>query len=118
MTQDWYVDSIDDVERTAQALSEALESLVEMLGVARQQRLGDVPLLEIITGVLARGGVDARRRVELAFREFEHAVTAYRARATRFLVDEGGLTRSEVAGLSGVSRQMTGRLYNHRGEHG
>jgi predicted DNA-binding protein (UPF0251 family) len=47
----------------------------------------------------------------LAFRELERAVADYRASKVRALVDEEQLTFTEVAKLTGVSRQIVARLY-------
>jgi hypothetical protein len=47
----------------------------------------------------------------VAFREFEAAVTDYRASMIRALVDEDHLTFTEVGELTEASRQMVARLY-------
>jgi hypothetical protein len=111
MDDDWYVVSIDAVEQAAEDLRTALDSVLEALSSARQERLAGVGLLEIVNGLRARGGRTTRLAPTLAFREFERALTIYRARAIQALVDEEHLTFTEVGDLTGVSRQMIARLY-------
>ena len=112
MSDDWYVASIDRVAGCAEAAHKALDRTVEALMHARQERVAGVALLDIVKGLVERGGREARRSATEAFREFDRAVTAYRGAAIRALVDEEGLTLSEVAGLTAVSRQMVARLYH------
>jgi predicted DNA-binding protein (UPF0251 family) len=114
VSEDWYVDAIDRVVSSAEALHAALDRIVEALGEARAERIAGGGLVEIVDGLLARGGTALRRSVDDAFRDYTQAITAYRARAIRGLVDEEGLTLAEVARRTGVSRQMVGRLYRLR----
>jgi hypothetical protein len=111
MDDDWYVASLDAIERAAEELRTALDSLLEALAPARQERLAGVGLVEIVSGLVARGGRDIRLAPTAAFRELEKALTLYRVRAVRALVDEEHLTFTEVGNLTGVSRQMIARLY-------
>jgi len=108
---DWYIDAIDEVERSAQELHQALEFTVDALRPARDERLTGVELPEIVAGLVARGGKTRREAASVAFLAFQRAVTTYRAVAIRGLVDEHHMTFSEVANLTGVSRQMISRLY-------
>ena len=112
MVDDSYVASIDAVAQAAEELRVALDSTLATLVPARQERLANVGMLEIVRGMAARGGRTTRLAPTVAFREFERAVTMCRARAVRALVDDEHLTFTEVANLTGVSRQMIARLYS------
>jgi predicted DNA-binding protein (UPF0251 family) len=48
--------------------------------------------------------------------EYEHAVMLFRRGMVRALVDEGGLSLTEVARRMGVSRQGVARLYDANGD--
>lgn len=112
MDDDWYVASIDAITRAAEELRAGLDVTLAVLAPARQERLAGVGLVEIVDGLVARGGRATRLAPTAAFREFERAVTVYRARAIRALVDDEHLTFTEIANRTGVSRQMIARLYN------
>jgi hypothetical protein len=111
MDDDWYVASIDAITRAAEELRAALDVTLGVLAPARQERLAGVGILDIVSGIVTRGGRAARLTPTVAFRDFERALTAYRAQAIRALVDDEHLTFTEVANLTGVSRQMIARLY-------
>jgi hypothetical protein len=78
---------------------------------ARRERAARVDLVAIVQHLKDQGGRETRLAPTVAFREFEQALTAYRATAIRILVDETGMTYSAVGELIGVSRQMVARLY-------
>jgi DNA-directed RNA polymerase specialized sigma24 family protein len=111
MDNDRYTAAIDRVERTAANLHGALDVVVAALEAARRERIAGLNLTDIVRGLATRGGKETRLMPTKAFREFERAISAYRATAIRVLVDEEGMTYSEVAKLTGVSRQMVARLY-------
>jgi hypothetical protein len=111
MTEDWYVASIDRVEAAATDLHEALDATLASLRKARVERLAGVDLVDIVKGLVLRGGREIRLAPSVAFTEFERAVTSYRAAAVRALVDEEHMSFSDVARLTDVSRQMIARLY-------
>ena len=108
---DWYLDAVDEAVAAGQALREALDQTDELFMAARRRRLEGVSLARIVTTMAEDGGRSARLSVNEAFAAWTAAITAYRARAIRAVVDEEGMTLSEIARLSGVSRQMVGRLY-------
>jgi hypothetical protein len=112
MDDDWYVASIDAIERAADDLRAALDLSLATLATARQERLAGVGLVEIVSGLVARGGRATRLAPTVAFSEFERALTVYRARVIRALVDDEHLTFTEVGKMTGVSRQMIARLYS------
>jgi hypothetical protein len=109
--QDEYVVAIEQVELEAARLVESLGNVLEALRRAKQKRARGVPLPEVIAGLVEAGGRGLRRSADEAFVIYERAVMNYRATAIRELVDEYGLSLSEVSRRIGVSRQMVGRLY-------
>lgn len=113
MSEDWYVDSIDQVGRAADDLHASLDVVMDALAAARTARVAGDDLVDIIRDLMARGGRETRLAPTHAFHAFEQAITAYRARAIRALVDDEHMTYTEVAQLTGVSRQMVARLYRH-----
>jgi hypothetical protein len=92
--------------RSGQEACDAIDRVVQALAVARHER---------VDGLVARASEDTRRGVDQAFPEYEQAVTTYRRGAIRAFVDECGMTLSEAARTTGVSRQMVGRLYRGSG---
>jgi hypothetical protein len=110
MPEDWYVDAIDAVESAAAVVHETLDRTVATLLVARQERVKGVALRGTVERLVERGGTETRRSVDEAFRAYSDAVTAYRAIVIQALVDEEEMTLTEIARLTGVSRQMVGRL--------
>jgi hypothetical protein len=110
-SHDRYVNAIDNVEQSARVAHDALDEAVEAFTVARQERLAGLPHAEIVRGLLARGGAGSRRRADEACREFIAALSEFRAVSVRMMVDEDGMTLSDVARLAGVSRQMIARVY-------
>jgi DNA-directed RNA polymerase specialized sigma24 family protein len=111
MSDDWYMDSIDRVQRAADDLHASLDVVMDALADARTARAAGDGLVDIVGGLVARGGRETRLAPTRAFRAFEQAVTAYRARTIRALVDGERMTYTEIAELLGVSRQMVARLY-------
>jgi DNA-directed RNA polymerase specialized sigma24 family protein len=111
MSDDWYLESIDQVQRAADDLHASLDLVMDALADARTARVAGDDLVDIIRGLIARGGRETRLAPTLAFHAFEQAITAYRARAIRALVDDEHMTYTEIAELIGVSRQMVARLY-------
>jgi hypothetical protein len=113
--EDWFVESIDNVQRAAAVLHEALDRTVESLMVARQERLDGASFKAIATSLVEGGHpLRMRRSVEEAFHAWADAFAALRGAAIRALVDEEGMTFSEVGRLADVSRQMVARLYRSR----
>jgi hypothetical protein len=76
-----------------------------------QLRETGADLVQTVHRLNELGGRETRLAPTAAFREFERAMTAYRATAIRLLVDDNGMSFSDVGKLIGVSRQMVARLY-------
>ncbi len=108
---DPFLAALDDVERAGRAACVAIDIAskeVASLGTARA--MGE-PLEAIVEQGVARG-IRARRIAAAdAFHEYERSVARVRAFVVRALVDESGLTQTDVARLIGISRQEVARLY-------
>jgi hypothetical protein len=111
MGEDDYVAAIDRVEAAATELRVAVDVALDALVAARLERVAGVDMLEIVRGLVARGGKTLRLAPNDAFRQFEHAITMARAVGVRTLVDDVGMNFTEIGHLTGVSRQMVARLY-------
>ncbi len=111
LSEDWCIASVDRIDGAAHDLHEALERVMDALREARSRRLAGAGAVDIANGLVARGGRALRLAPTVAFREFEAAVTDYRASMIRALVDEDHLTFTEVGELTEASRQMVARLY-------
>jgi hypothetical protein len=111
VAEDSYIGSIEDVERAARALQDAVDGAVGMLRRARAARLHGTALSEIVRHLREEGGADVRLRADEALAAYTAAVTAFRARTVQGLVDEGGMTLPEVAALLAVPEEQVARLY-------
>jgi hypothetical protein len=111
MSEDWWVASINGIECAANDLNESIERVMDALREARSRGLAGAGDVDIAKGLVARGGRETRLGPTVAFRQFEAALTDYRASMIRALVDEDQMTFTEVGELIGVSRQMVARLY-------
>jgi hypothetical protein len=105
MSDDWFVLAVEAVDAAARDVHAA------MLKDAVEERSGGSSVQAVVAGLVDRGGRNARLAPTVAYERFEATLTAYRARAIRALVDEEGLSFTDVGRLTGVSRQMVARLY-------
>ncbi len=108
---DWY-EQLGRVENHAVAAQEAIGKVIDLLRLGKQQHLDGHSPSQVVKHLIESGGVQARLNALVAVERFERSVTVYRGVAIRLLVDEKGMTFSEVGRLIGVSRQMVARLYN------
>ena len=113
MADDWLLTALGDVERTAEAARTELGAVAEVLAGSVADREAGVPLIELAEG-LAQRGAGPRRAVVAAVREYEQAVAALRTKVVRVLVDEEGVSLSELGRRMGLSRQAVTRLYRAR----
>ena len=65
----------------------------------------------IVDELITAGGRETRLSAADAFHEYEREIALMRADVVRALVDEGGLSLTDVAKLLKISRQATARLY-------
>jgi hypothetical protein len=113
---DRFLGAIDDIAAAVEAAREALDESTEPLVSASRRRLAGASMLEIVDDLVAAGGPEAlRRETARAFARYERAVKAFRGTAIRTLVDEEGVSLSEVSRRLSISRQMTTRLYDAAG---
>jgi hypothetical protein len=111
MTEDWFLTTIDGVVHSAREAGEALDAAIRVLEGSRQARLAGTPIVQLVDALVNRGGKASRLATSEAFREYERAAASWRARLTRALVDDEGLTLTDVAARFGISRQAAARLY-------
>jgi hypothetical protein len=116
--EDWFLDVVDDVDRAGRNACDQLGLALGELARLRAARLRGTPLAELVTDTITRGGRGVRVQAGEAFTEYEQAVAVMRGAVVCSLVDDSGLTFSEVAVRFGISRQAAARLYKagkHRG---
>lgn len=111
VTDDWFVVGVEQVAAAGRAACEALDAAVAALEEGRRERLAGRSMLEVVDGLIDGGGREIRFASAEAFRDFERAVAAMRAGVARSLVDEHGLSMTEVARRLNISRQAATRLY-------
>ena len=85
-----------------------------MLRCEARARAAGTPLGDVVDQLIRAGGRDARLATAHAFHEFERALLDMRAGVVRALVDDDGLSMTEVAARLRISRQAVARLYRHR----
>jgi hypothetical protein len=108
---DWFVAAVEQVEAAGRAACEAVNAAVGALEEGRRARLAGRSMLEVVDGLIGAGGREIRFASAEAFRDFERAVAAMRAGVARSLVDDQGLSLTEVARRLNISRQAAARLY-------
>ena len=113
---DWFVAAVEQVVAAGRAACEALNAAVEALEEGRRARLAGRSMLEVVDGLIGGGGREIRFASAEAFRDFERAVAAMRAGVARSLVDDHGLSLTEVARRLNISRQAASRLYQAASE--
>jgi hypothetical protein len=68
-------------------------------------------VVDVVDALIATGGRETRLSAADAFHEYERAIASLRAAVVRALVDETGLSLTEVAKRMKISRQAAARLY-------
>lgn len=111
MVDDWFAVAVEAVECAGRAACQQIEQALGDMAVMKVARSAGVPLADIASDQLARGGRDSRVRAAEAFRAYEQAVAALRGAVVRSLVDDDGLSLSAAGARLGVSRQAASRLY-------
>jgi hypothetical protein len=108
---DWLLAALGEIEEAAGRVRVALAGAADIVAPIRELHRGGAPLTEVALQLMQRGG-DSRRRANDAFRGFQIAVDSLRSRLIRVLVDEEGVSLTQVADALGVSRQVASRLYH------
>jgi hypothetical protein len=116
MPEDWFVEAVEQVTEAGRQACEAVRVAIRELEGSREARMAGKPLDEIVHDLIAGGGRQKRLGSAEAFRQYEQAVASMRAGVVRALVDEDGLSLTEVSRRLGVSRQAAARLYQPAAE--
>ena len=112
---DTFVVSLHELEDSRVSLLQALDVLEAAVGGSLELRAGNVAPSEI----LKRFEMDGTRAgVVNALARFSRAYASCRSEAIKALVDEEGRTLTDVARLTGHSRQRVSELYRHNGHNG
>ncbi len=118
MTEDWFVGAVEQVESAGRQACLAIETAVSALQGGCEARSAGRPLVDVVDELIAAGGRQTRLSAADAFREYERAIASMRAGVVRALVDEGGLSLTDVARRLKISRQAAARLYEPASEPG
>lgn len=113
---DWFTYSLDEIERTSRAVINVLEEYSECLKGAAKDRESGAPAHQVFESLLTNRSREIRLRANEAINAYQNAAMQFRARIVRSLVDDDGMTLSDVARLMTVSRQMAARLYRNASE--
>ena len=107
---DWLLSTIAQVEEAVAEVSHLLDEGIAVIDAARTDREAGVPLPVLAAALLERGA-RPRRAIQAAFLRYEQAVSLLRARVVRALIEDEGLSRTQIATAMHVSRQTVSRLY-------
>jgi hypothetical protein len=118
MTEDWFAVAVEEVANAGHQACLAIEASVDALREGREAWNAGRSIVDVVDGLIAAGGRETRLSAADAFREYERAVASMRAGVVRALVDEGGLSLTDVAKRMKISRQAAARLYEPVRERG
>ena len=111
MTEDWFVGAVERVADAGRQACLAIETAVGALREGCEARTAGRSIADVVDELVAKGGREIRLGAADAFREYERAIASMRAGVVRALVDEGGLSLTDVAKRLKISRQAAARLY-------
>ena len=111
MTQDWFADAVEQIADAGRQACVAIENAVGALRQGLDARDAGRPIVDVVDGLIAAGGRETRLNAADAFHEYERAIASMRSDVVRALVDEGGLSLTDVARRLKISRQAAARLY-------
>jgi len=111
MSRDPFVEAAEQVATAGRAACAAIEAAVGALEVGVRARATGESLADIVDEMIDAGGRPVRLAAAEAFHGFERAVAEMRARVVCALIDEEGLSLTEVALRLRISRQAVARLY-------
>ena len=109
MTEDWFVGAVERVADAGRDACLAIETAVGALMGGREAHSAGRSIIDVVDELVAAGGREMRLNAADAFREYERAIAALRAGVVRALVDEGGLSLTDVARRMKISRQAAPR---------
>jgi len=105
-----YLDRLDELSAAAAALGTLLGALVTKADQMRHELAGSRHIFDAVSAVSDEPSRAFRRDLHAAIRRFERAMQNTRGQSLRILVDDGGLTVTEVARAVNLSVQMVKRL--------
>ena len=111
MTDDWFVGAVERVADAGHHACLAIETAVGALRKGSEARSAGRPIVDVVDELIGASGREVRLSAADAFREYERAIASMRAAVVRALVDEGGLSFTDVAKRMKISRQAATRLY-------
>jgi hypothetical protein len=111
MTEDSFVAAIDRVFDAGRRACDAIEAALGALDAGRGARLSGATLAQVVDLLMSRGGREVRVGSAEAFGDFERSIAAMRALVVRALVDEEGMSFTDVAARLRISRQAAAVLY-------
>ena len=111
MAEDVFVSAARRAGVAGREACDAIEAVVDLLDVMIRARLAGASHLDIADDLIGHGARALRMASVDAFREFERSVAVMRSSLVRILVDEYGLSFSDVASRLSVSRQAVALLY-------
>jgi hypothetical protein len=121
MTEDWFDGAVEQVADAGRQACLAIEAAVGALREGHEARNAGRSIVNVVDELIGAGGRETRLSAAEAFREYERAIASMRAGVVRALVDEGGLSLTDVAKRMKISRQAAARLYEpvpERGDEG
>ena len=111
MTEDWFVGAVERVDEAGRRACLVIETAVGASREGCEAREAGRSIVDVVDEMIAAGGREIRLSAADAFREYERAIASMRAGVVRALVDEGGLSLTDVAKRMKISRQAAARLY-------
>jgi hypothetical protein len=109
--QDWFAGAVERVANAGRQACLAIETAVGALREGCKARNAGRSVVDVVDELIAAGGRETRLSAADAFREYERAIASMRTGVVRALVDEGGLSLTDVAKRMKISRQAAARLY-------
>jgi hypothetical protein len=111
MTADWFAGAVERVDDAGRQACLAIETAVGALREGCEARNAGRSIVEVVDELIGAGGRETRLSAAEVFREYERAIGSMRARVVQALVEEGGLSLTDVARHMNISRQAAARLY-------
>lgn len=119
MYQDPFVEAVDEVTAAGRVACDAIAATIRPLEHAAHEREHGVPLVDIVDELIGAGGRELRLASAEAFHEFERAIGEMRARVVCALIEQDGLSFTDVGARLLISRQAVARLYRQaKGDEG
>jgi hypothetical protein len=111
MTEDWFAEAVERVEDAGRQACLAIETAIGALREVCEARNAGRSVVDVVGDLIVAGGREIRLGASDSFREYERSIAELRARVVRALVDEDGLSLTDVAQRMRISRQAAARLY-------